>query len=450
MKAAFLLFIIALVARLVIFGALVSHYGTGSFYLANYGAVLTNNDSQNYVTIAKNLVEHKGYSRFVEAPFEPDSFRTPLLAFYFVPFVYFFGFSYVWLAMLVLDIILSATAVAAYYLAKLFLPSISALWVGGLVALEPLLVYRTNIAEPDALIVLLLILALYYFVRFARGIQSNYLYLSFFFLALLSLAKPVGTYLIYFFAIAAGTIFWARKTPLRDAAKQIIIALAIAGGLLFPWLWRNSQAFGKWSMSSITAYNFYYYYTGNISLPDEKWPSGQITGRDPIRNLKNEDVFLGIAKKRIRHQPLVYLKQHLIGTVRNFFASDLVGFYNNGHQELLPVPYSPVNQVNFTALFASGEFRALALQLSSPGNFFYLLRHVGLALFYLIILYQLIPLYLHDRRTFWWFTFFNILVLYFVFTPGTFVDAKYRLPVVPLLLIMFFHFFSESNKERVT
>lgn len=444
-KTVIWLFAIALLARLLVFGGLLYHYGPGSFYLANYGAPLSDNDSQNYVTIAKNLVEHHSYSRFAAAPFEPDSFRTPLLVFYFVPFIYLFGFFSIWLAILVLDVILAGTAVLAYYFAKLFTEEKYAIWAGLLVALEPLLVYRSNIAEPDALVVSLLLAAAYCFVLFWREQQSQYLYSTAVFLGLATLAKPIGLYVIYLVAIFTMFRFiqvhstWKRNHRTFFGAGCIVILI------LAPWLVRNHRTFGAWSMSSVQAYNFYYYYTGNLRLPNETVPDF-FQGRDPIRNLRYEKYLLNQSFQRIKSQPGAYVRQHLVGTVRNLFTSDFVGFYNNGHEKLLPMSYNPVNKVNLTKLALAGNYRSLVKEIFSSDKLGFLLRHAAFAVFYGIILLHWGRLYYSDRETFWLFAFFLVLSFYFVFSAGTFVDAKYRLPAVPLLLVMFFHFLGARQK----
>lgn len=433
-----ILFLLALAARLLVFGSLLFHYGPGSFYLANDGTPLSDNDSQNYVTIAKNLVEGNGFSRFAEAPFEPDSFRTPLLAFYFVPFVYAFGFSKgLVLAMFVLNIILAGTPVAAFYVAKLFIREKYAFWTGVLVALEPLLAYRTNIAEPDALIVLLLLAAVYFFVLYWRNPQAKYLYLTAIFLGVLTLAKPVGLYLPLFFGIFAA----GRLPPL----KALAIFFLIFGSIIFPWAYRNKSGFGTWGISSVAAYNFYNYYTDNLPVQILIPPTA---GREPARNLGYSKQYLAIARKRIWGAPRSYVKRHLVGTIRNFFASDLPGIYHNGHTRILPFVYNPVTQENFTNLLLAGKYKEFVEGSFSGQNRGFIIRHAGFTLFYLVILISWLRSYNVDRQIFHIFALFLLLTFYFVFAAGTFVDAKYRLPAVPLLLIMFFYFLNFKLWKR--
>ncbi len=411
---------IAFAARLAVFVLLLGNYGPGGFYLANRAAPLTDNDSQNYVTIAKNIAEGNGYSRFVEPPFEPDSFRTPLLPLYFTPFISKLGFTIgVTAAMLVLIAILSFSAAIAFKFARLFLSERYSFWFALVIALEALLVYRSSIAEPDALIVLLLLAAMYFFARFWKEGGAGYLYATGISLGILTLAKPVGIYVIVLTAFFA----LARSRSLKSTAAYALIALAV----ISPWVYRNYKVFGSWSMSSITMYNFYNYYTDKIRLPGETWPL-QFTDRDPARNLANEDYFMRVSWARIKNQPFGYAKAHGLGTVKNLLASDLPGIYNNGHTRILPFPYNP-----------HGES-------ANPGPI-YILRHLFFAAVYLVIFYHWVKLYSRDKNLFWLFALFLALLFYFVFAAGNFVDAKYRLPAFPLVLLIFMHFL-ENRRVR--
>ena len=419
---------VAFAARLAIFILMLGNFGPGGFYLANRFAPLTDNDSQNYVTIAKNLAEGNGYSRFAEGPFEPDSFRTPLLPLYFTPFISAFGFKIgVIAAMLVLIAILSLTAAVAYKFARLFLQERYSFWFALLIALEPLLVYRSNIAEPDGLIVLLLLLAMYFFTRFWKEGQVKYLYGAGLLLGILCLAKPVGIYVICIVGIFAFMTQLLRGREVTESIRNLAVYFTIAAVVVGPWVYRNHKVFGAWSTSSITMYNFYNYYTDKIRLPTEPLPKN-LAGRDSARDLRNEKYFMKLSLDRIKAQPFAYAKAHVTGTVKNLLASDLPGIYNNGHSRILPFAYNPHGQS------------------AHPGPV-YILRHLFLAGFYLVIAYHWIKLYPRDKNLFWLFTMFLAISFYFVFVAGNFVDAKYRLPVLPLLILIFLHFWQTRRES---
>lgn len=440
------LFLLALLARLFFFGSMLSHYGPGSFYLANSGAPLTVNDSMNYVVIAKNLVERGAYSRFVDPPYDPDSFRTPLLPLYFVPFVYFFGVGGITLAVLLLTVIVSFTGVAAYSLARLFLSYTLSVWAGVLVAVEPLLAYRSNIAEPDALIVLLLTVALYYFVLYWRDRKPRYLYLTFILLSLLTLAKPLGAGLLALLLSASIVVWMVKKTPCAQTARLIGVSVCIVVLLLGPWLYRNERVFGVWGLSSVGAYNLYNYYTASLAPDNESLPQYARVDQDPLRNLANAHELTRIAVGRIAQNPDGYVRLHLLGIVRNVLASDLPAFYHHKQLKLLPFAYDPVNQVNLSDVALKGDLKALVRIVLTADNVGFVARHVFFILFYLLVIVAWIKSYRAHRKTFWSFTLFLVLTCYFIFTAGTFVDAKYRLPAVSLLVIMFLYFFDRTGE----
>jgi len=441
-KLVFIIFGAALIFRLLIFSLLIFNYGSGSFYLNNDGQSLNGNDSQYYVLIARNLVEEKSYSHFVDQPFQPTSYRTPLLPLYFVPFIYLFGFKSIWLAILILDIILSLTAVIVYYLAKLFVSKKSSLIIALLVALEPLLAYHSNFAEADALMVLLFLISLYYLILFWQDGQKKRLYWSAFFLGLVTLAKPIGAYLLILFVVFILLKLFFNKKEFKQVALQTILFILIFAAIISPWLWRNYSVFGVLSLSSVKAYNLYFYYTNHIKLDDE-----EINFYSQDRD-KYQKQLIAISWKRIKSQPVKYFKQHFLGTTRSFFASDFPPFYYRDHQKILPFAYNPVHPLNLSKEILAGNYKNVLKFVFSPENFSYLLRHLLFALFYLIIIYSWLRSFKKDKKIFVIFSFFLILTFYFVSASGLFVDPKYRLPVIPLLLIMFFYVFSQSTKKK--
>src|SRR3990167_1685409 len=154
-RAVYTLYCLSLVLHLLVFGALLFSYGPHSFFLSTDGRV-TDNDTQHYVTIAKNLAEGSGSPRLGSPPFEPDALRTPLLPLYFLPFVAVGGLPLIWLAILLLNFVLALAPVFLYKLSRFFVSHRMAMIAGTLLAVEPLFLYRSQIAEPDALLVFLL------------------------------------------------------------------------------------------------------------------------------------------------------------------------------------------------------------------------------------------------------------------------------------------------------
>jgi len=443
-KIPLIIFFVALIFRLFIFGALLINYGPGSFYLDN-GQGLNNNDAQYYILIAKNLVEHQAYSSFIDPPFQPTAYRTPLMPFYFVPFIYLFGFGSIWFGVLILDIILSLIPVIAYLLAKLFLSQRSAVMVGLLVALEPALALCTNDVRPDALLVLLFLLTLYHLILFWQQGKIKNLCYSAIFLGLAALAKPIAVYLLVPFIIFILLRLFFEKIKLKKLVISIGLLVVIFLAIVFPWLLRNYLVFGSWDFASVVSHGLYGYYTKDFKLANEPEIQYLPEDRDPTQNLKYQKQKIDIALARIKAQPVAYFKSHLLGTARYLFASDLPLFYYSGHQKLLPFNYSPVNDVNVTTEILSGNYKNILSFIFQPKNFVYLLRHVLFIIFYLVIFSAWLKSFIRDKRIFVTFGLFLALTFYFLFGSGPYVDPTYRIPVIPLLLIIFFYNFEKQK-----
>ncbi|NCN07240.1 glycosyltransferase [Candidatus Falkowbacteria bacterium] len=441
-KVIIIIFLLSLFLRLLTFGLLIDNYGTGSFYLANNTEVLDGNDTQHYVIIASNISEHGVYSRFINEPFEPDSLRTPLLPLYFLPFIHFLGFSSVWLAMLLLVIILSAIPVEAYYLAKLFLSNKLSLVAGLLVALQPLMIYFTSITEPDMLMIFLFLLVIYHFCLYYINNTSKNLLLSALLLGLMTLAKPVGIYIAVILVIFVALKIIKNKKVFLN----LFLFIFIFGLIISPWLYRNYQVFGTVDISAIKSTNLYLYYTVGFEKNNEVLPV-DLGERQPVKNIKYQKEYVSLAVDRILNQPIAYTMHHLIGTLRSMLAGDLQEIYHKGHSNILPFSLDLEGRVNITDSLQSGKL--LVVIKSILLNFNLLLRYLILTILYILVAFGWLMSYKSNKKTFVLFTMFGVLIAYFFLSSGPFVSPKYRLPIMPLLLIMSLYTFSNMKKNKI-
>jgi len=417
-KIPYTLFGLALVTHLIVFYTLLYLYGPCSFFLSN-DCALSGNDTQHYVIDAYNLTHGHGYSRFVNPPYEPDALRTPLLPLYFATFTFIGGYSLIWLAILLLNIFLSIAPAVLYKLSRLFLPHGYALVAGLMLVLEPLYLYRSQIAEPDALLVLLLLSVLYFLVRSWKEKRSRNLYIAAVLIGVATLAKPTMEYLVAIICIfEAVFLAFVAKEGAYERLKKSAAAVAIVFVIVSPWLIRNKIVFGITALSSIQGYNLYEYYTVHEKLPDEQIPASlESESREPDRFLPLQKYFTGVALARIRAHPFMYLKEQTIGSLRNLFVSDIADMYYYGQTKLLPFAYNPESKTNPYGIVPKILWMGL------------------LALVYALALIGWISAW-RDRIALLTFTLFFLLFGYLVLASGPYVDAKYRLPALPLLFIM--------------
>lgn len=429
------LFIGSLVAHFVVFFAMLWIYGPCVFFLSSDCAT-TNNDTQHYVVLANNLAHGNGYSRFADPPFEPDALRTPLLPLYFVPFTYVGGLRLIWLAVLLLNVLLSIAPIALYKLARFFVPHAYAAVAGVLLVLEPLYVYRSQIAEPDAILVLMLLGALYFLVCSWRYDRLRDRVVCASILGLAILAKPSAQYLaviILFFELLFLLFFSKLTWGVR--AKHFALMLIIVMAIVSPWVIRNKIVFGTAQISSIQAYNLYEYYTKHIPLSGESVPETIREGsREPSRYLPYQTYFTSIAIARIKAQPTLYLKEQVVGTLRNLFVSDIAAIYYYGHTKLLPFPYNPEAHVSINDFLLRGD------GMGAFGVSLHVIPKVIWAAFMLFVYIAAVIgwciAWKRDRSIFLTFTLFFVLYAYLLASSGPYVDAKYRLPGLGLVALV--------------
>lgn len=447
-KAPYALFGVALFAHLVVFYALMYIYGPCSFFLSNDCSV-NGNDTQHYSIIAYNLSHENGYSRFVDAPFEKDALRTPLMPLYLAPFTYFGGYDLLWLAILLLNIVLPLAAPIAYKLARFFLTHSSACVVGIFMALEPLYLYRSQIAEPDALLVLLLLISIFFITR---AWQRNYLhdlYRASFFLGFAILAKPSAQYISVLVLICTAVyLFWLSKFSYKESAKALAICIAIIAAVISPWLVRNTYVFGVPAISSIQGYNLYEFYTESLSLADENIPAEISTGsREPSRYLPFQNYFIQVSIRRIQTQPVAYAREQLVGTLRNLFVSDIAQIVYYHHERILPFRYNPETQANFRELLLSGDGFRTVQAFFSAGIMPKVLWVVLLSGLYLAAFMGWV-VSRRNREVMLSLTLFALLYGYLVVSSGPFVDAKYRLPGLVLVVMAAFYWIEFLLQKR--
>jgi 4-amino-4-deoxy-L-arabinose transferase-like glycosyltransferase len=436
-KAPVTIFCVALAAHLAVFCALLYLYGPCSFFLSK-DCALNGNDTQHYVILAENLTAGHGYSRFLDAPYEPDALRTPLLPLYFAPFTYMADYSLIWLAILLLNIPLALLAPLLYKLARLFLPHIYALVTGVVAALEPLYLYRSQIAEPDALLVLLIVASLYFLVRGWQREASRDWYIASVLLGFAILAKPTALYiavLVVIFSIAR-VLFFGRETW-QKRMREIGLGVCIIALIIAPWLIRNQIVFGVTAISSIQGYNLYQYYTAPFALPDEHVPVAiQEGSREPARYLPFQSYFTGVALERVFANPYAYAREQLVGGVRNLFVSDIAQVYYYGHTAILPFSYNPESKTNIHELLLRSDMVGFVRALFSMHVVPKVLWVLFLGPVYILALWGWAAAWYRSRVAFLVFTMFGCIFVYLVLASGPFVDAKYRLPGLLLILCM--------------
>lgn len=332
-KSLILIFIAGLAVRLLIL--VVGLSAGGENFILNYS------DAVGYTNLAKNIIYGNGFSISQNAPFVPNSTRTPGYP-AFLAFSLFLSGNF-WPA-LALQIILGAFIPLLIYslLKRLNFSEGISFATSFFLGIEPFFASHSVFLLSEVFFIFLfLISCIFYFDYLAK---KNFLPLaaSALILGLAALTRPIGFYMVFIFVfhiIIIGFRQW-RGTLTRAFIYAVISFLVIS-----PWLYRNWKQFGVLKLSSIDSVGLYLYQAGSV-LAMENGTEFEIEKRKLRGDLEREGIdFKSLSDSRILNKkamsiitahPKAFLKVNSL-VAWQFFTHDgyydlawHLGFYRDG------------------------------------------------------------------------------------------------------------------------
>lgn len=433
-KLEIILFLIALAAHFFFFFLLLTNYGPDSFYI-------TSEDAREFFQIGKNLFQNNVFSNEINPPYYLNSFRTILYPLYLAFFQFFT--SQAWLPIVFQNIIGTLSVILVYKIGSLLIANRKIVFLAALLfTLDPLQNYWSNIIEPDTILIFLVLLSMFYFIKYWQTTNNKNLFASAIFLGVATLAKPVALYYPIFFC---SFIFmdWLTKKEWKKSIKPIAIFLLTFFAILFPWMARNWYHFKVFGISSITGTNLYRY--AQEVGPDPQAITNYLKEanyRYRERDIRTQSVIKRLAIKRIFEHPIIFSKSQILGMVKFFIDDGHKEAYYLQHYKAMLIYNTPEPQNNFdiTAEFKKGNFFVLLEVIKNLNQYMiiYLSSKIIYLLGYLIIIYGLIKAYKTNKNIFKIFLLFIALTLYIALAAGPWgACVRYRLPVLPGLLLIF-------------
>ena len=428
------LFLLALAIRLA--------YAFAVFSLNPAGIYM--HDSWSYLNIAKCLFENNAYSQLLSEPFTPDSARTPL----YPLFIYLFhAFNLDSIFIIASQAIMGAiTAITTYYTVIIAgLKNKAAFAVGLVVALEPSSIFFSNVIGTEVIFCFWLSLSMYSFVR-AIVYYETMSYVGFLiFLCLATLARPISIFLI---PMMAFLFIFSRGIGLGDTFKNLVYFGLISAIFIGPWLIRNQHTFGKIFYSSISEVNLLFHTTAQLRSKLENRPQKEIEMEYRKKELGTLDFvndstaigkFIDFARQEswrvIKENPKEFTKM-LAKSSLYFFIKPLRSYFD----------YQLFNETQYDAITSVEQrekgnlIKKTLSQTSAVGLFIIAFQIVILLIIYLGIVLSLPYWWRHGKEIFF---FMSVTILYFALISSlTEVDARFRMPVMPLLTILAIPFYT--------
>jgi len=238
-KRVLIIFVLAFAVRIVFSVGLATH-GDANF--------VSPGDSQAYIAIAHNLIDHGVYSNFENL--EPNNHRPPLYPLFLLPFIA-TGTSYFFIA-LVQGALVALSAVLFYLLARRMFNE-GVVFVAVLMfVLEPNGLLYSALMMSEALFMVFFVPAIFLLALTLYAKDAKLLVFSSACLAFAALARVIALPLMALVPLVAGLV-WRWRLPWRP----LTLSAALFTIIISPWLAFNVQTFSSLEFSSTGSINLY-------------------------------------------------------------------------------------------------------------------------------------------------------------------------------------------------
>lgn len=251
------LFLVALAVRCMGFTLVIKD--TNKFYSP---------DSYEYITIARNLIQHGVFSQDPVPPLTPDIYRTPVYP-ALLAGIYALGFSDS--VVVAIQIFLgSLMAAATFLLARnLELSRLQGGIAALIVALDPLTILYSYTILTDMLFATILLGGIVLLSLHLKTERLQPLIASSVILALASLTRPIGQYLSLALIPAFVLATYKRNGDRTKIIGRLLILILISLSLTNLWSYRNYRENGVATISAIGDFNLLYFRASEVMASAE-------------------------------------------------------------------------------------------------------------------------------------------------------------------------------------
>jgi 4-amino-4-deoxy-L-arabinose transferase-like glycosyltransferase len=423
-------------------------------------------DVEQYDLLAENLLQGRGYSLHREPPYEPSAMRMPGYPFLLAASKVVSGGTFF---LVVLQIFAHGlNALLTYRIGRRFVSEAHSLAASLLFAFHPYAVFMSISLMTETFFISAFLLSIYFLLAYSESRTLVRLASSSLCLGISVYFRPTSSALIFLWAAA---VFWQERDTagsVMGALKRVLLVILIFFALLAPWSLRNKIELGEWGLTAPNDYVFFTKTSARIVSMKEGISQGEARERlmgefegafrEEFRRDASYPEFLvydrfvyrdWLSKKNkeiVKENPGLFLKAVAVAIpeflTRNEWLHPLEKYeiLRPAVQPLRPLyRYWSEDGIGAAAReilfrFSCGASCILSFGLVASGRIVYFL----LALLAAIGAYRMIKR--PDTR--YRGVFLLLIILYFaaVHLPltGGAGHERYRLPIVPLMLIQAF------------
>ena len=413
-------------------------------------------DSQNYLALAEHLLEKQQFSVYEEETGYREAARTPGYPL-FIAFANLISGGRKWFVIMLQCILEAFLACAIFALAGALLNKVlPGLLAAMLYSIHPHQALYTTQVLSEILFTFVLFLSIASFIYFVCKRKTILILLAGGLLGIATLIRPISLYFVVPIIIVC---IFAFGKQLRFLIKLVTLFLLAFFVVLSPWYIRNIITYDKLFFATIGSLNIGFYNAAFIiakkngvtleeaqllvaeevkrrhSIPDETYRYAS----------DNPEICAQIASygfEVIRQNPGKYAALHMIGFLHTFVPMEYTLLYKLfGKQGVERVGKTKaiskgVISDSFRGRFAS-MFRTVMNERFRKFPWWFTTIWFAFSLFQLLIYFLALRGFAH----FWkqqkvLFLFFLLTIIYFAILPGPVGDARFRVPIEPILVLL--------------
>jgi len=383
-------------------------------------------DSYGYWYLGKNLSEHGVFSQHMNPPFYPDYFRTPLYPLFLALFQILNADNFI---LILVQVILSVlTCYFTFRISKEILQNERAGLIAALImALDVPSIVLSDFVLTETLFSFLFIISCFLFLRFMKEKKLSSLVFSGIIFGLCMLCRPIVAFLplLFLFFIA----FIHRKEIVKAIQHSAIFGMALLL-VISPWVLRNKNVFGEFSLTYLGTHTLLNHHAASIEaeVRGKSYSSFISEYRQEVINKFQGD--LTEKRRDALKQPAefaAFIRNESFRTIRENFEIFLKIQIKNVFEFFVkPVRgYIDLQLKNLPAY--SGK------NISLLAKIIVVIQLLFLALIYIGFIWGIFSM----KKEFIFLIFILLLIIYFSnMTVPPFSEARYRIPVMPLIAIV--------------
>jgi 4-amino-4-deoxy-L-arabinose transferase-like glycosyltransferase len=412
----------ALVMRLAVFSFILARFGDAGFILPPFS------DGHGYVTIANNILEHRGFSLDEAEPFTPDLKRVPLYPLFLSATFLLAGGSW-WLASFLQTIIGAAVALLLYKITDSFAGRRAAFIAGTIAAIHPFSIFLSTQLLAETMFTCVALASFALFMQAVKRPSALKFVYAGAAIGVATLIKPAGQYMA---CLLFPFIALFSRGMHRLIYPTIYIACFVL--VLTPWVARNHSVTGHTTLSFEANILFDLHVAGYLAFKE----TGSASNAQAYRWASNTEEVLSHTRGEYIARIVTTAVNDPIGFGTYLAISTIPFIFGDGFVTMAR-SLSPDSQIppwNFS-LSPIALAQTIGFGTLPPGLI--IVSLVGKTLWGIVLVgavWGFVHLIRSGKERMLIAIAIAFLVAYLMFAGGPVQSARYRAPVEPLIFML--------------